>query len=95
MEELNNTIKKQTKQITQLEKDMKNTKLSSDQIKDSFQNLENENKSLKSQLQAYKMKRKSLQMQIEEESNHSLQEMKDRIQKYKNELRKQSYIGKK
>ena len=92
MEELNNTIKKQTKQITQLEKDMKNTKLSSDQIKDSFQNLENENKSLKSQLQAYKMKRKSLQMQIEEESNHSLQEMKDRIQKYKNELRKPSIV---
>ena len=95
MEELNNTIKKQTKQITQLEKDMKNTKLSSDQIKDSFQNLENENKSLKSQLQAYKMKRKSLQMQIEEESNHSLQEMKDRIQKYKNELRKQSVVEEK
>ena len=95
MEELNNTIKKQAKQITQLEKDMKNTKLSSDQIKDSFQNLENENKSLKSQLQAYKMKRKSLQMQIEEESNHSLQEMKDRIQKYKNELRKQSVVEEK
>ena len=95
MEELNNTIKKQTKQITQLEKDMKNTKLSSDQIKESFQNLEKENKSLKSQLQAYKMKRKSLQMQIEEESNHSLQEMKDRIQKYKNELRKPSLVEEK
>ena len=92
IEELNNTIKKQAKQITQLEKDMKNIKMTSEQIKDSFQNLENENKSLKSQLQADKMKRKSLQKQIEEESNQTLQEMKDRIQKYKNELRKPSVV---
>ena len=95
IEDLNNTIKKQTKQITTIEKEMKNAKLASEQIKDSFQNLENENKSLKSQLQAYKMKRKSLQMQMEEGANQSLQEMKDRIQKYKNELRKPSLVEEK
>ena len=90
-EELNNTIKKQTKQIAQNEKDMKNIKFNLDQLKDSFQDLDKENKSLKAQLQASKFKRKSIQMQIEEESNQrTLQEMKDRIQKYKHDLRKPS-----
>ena len=88
-EELNNTIKKQTKQISQYEKDMKNIKFNHDQLKDSFQALEQENKSLKSQVQAQRIRRKSIQMQMEEESNQrNLQEMKDRIQKYKNDLRK-------
>ena len=87
-EDLNNTIKKQTKQIAQNEKEMKVIKFNHEQLKDSFQALDKENKSLKSQIQAQKIRRKSIQMQIEEESNPSLQEMKDRIQKYKNDLRK-------
>ena len=96
-EELNNTIKKQTKLITQNEKEMKNIKFAHDQMKDSLQNLEQENKSLKSQLQALKLRRKSIQMQMEEESNQtqSLQEVKERIQKYKNELRKASVVEEK
>ena len=89
-EELNNNIKKQIKQITQLEKELKNIKLSNDQLKDSFQALDKENKTLKSQLQTYKIRRKSIQMQEEESSQRSLMEIKDRIQKYKNELRKPS-----
>ena len=89
-EELNNTIKKQNKQISQYEKDITHIKNTNDQLQDTFQNLDKENKSLKSQLQAYKIRRKSIQMQIEESSNPSLLEMKDRIQKYKNELRKNS-----
>ena len=89
-EELNNTIKKQNKQISQYEKDITHIKNTNDQLQDTFQNLDKENKSLKSQLQAYKIRRKSIQMQIEESSNPSLLDMKDRIQKYKNELRKNS-----
>ena len=89
-EELNNIIKKQIKQITQAEKDIKNIKLSHDQLKDSYQSLDQENKALKSQIQAYKIRRKSIQMQEEESYQRTLQEMKDRIQKYKNVLRKPS-----
>ena len=93
-EDFNNTIKKQAKQITQNEKDMNNIKINHDQLQDSFNALDNENKSLKAQLQAYKIRRKSIQMQIEEESNQrNLQEMKDRIQKYKNDLRRTSSIN--
>ena len=66
-----------------------NIKFNHEQLKDSFQALEQENKSLKSQVQAQRIRRKSIEMQIEEESNQrNLQEMKDRIQKYKNDLRK-------
>ena len=95
-EELNNTIKKQLKQINQNEKDIKNIKFNLDQLKDSFQTLDKENKSLKSQLQAYKFKRKSSQHNEEEANQRTLQEMKDikdRIQKYKQDLRKSSMVS--
>ena len=95
-EELNNTIKKQLKQINQNEKDIKNIKFNLDQLKDSFQTLDKENKSLKSQLQTYKFKRKSSQHNEEEANQRTLQEMKDikdRIQKYKQDLRKSSMVS--
>ena len=92
-EDLNNTIKKQTKQITQNEKDISHHKVLHEQLQDSYQTLDNENKSLKAQLQAFKLRRKSIQMQMEEETNQrNIQEMKDRIQKYKNDLRRTSSL---
>ena len=92
-EEFKNLIKKQDQQITQLEKEMKQLQLAYDLQKESYQNLEKENKSLMEQAQSMKqnknIKKKVAQMQMNENNDQkNIKEMKERIKKYKDELKK-------
>ena len=101
-EELKNSIKKQEQQINNFEKEMKQLKLAYDQLKESYQNLEKENKTLTEQVHAQaqaqtlaqaqpstKLKKKVAQMQLAENNDQkNIKEMKERIKKYKDELKK-------
>ena len=88
-DELNNIINKQEQEIDQNDKEIKQIKASYDKLKESYQNLEKENKSLLEQIDSYKHKKKVVQMQIDEHKDQqNIKEMKERIKKYKDELRK-------
>ena len=88
-EELNNIIKKQEQQLNQNEKELKQIKISYDKLKELNQSLEKENKSLIDQAESYKLKKKVVQFQIDENNDQkNINKMKERIKKYKDELRK-------
>ena len=88
-EELNNIIKDQEQQLNQKEKDFKQIKLSYDKLKESYQSLEKENKALIDQAESYKLKKKVIQFQLDENNDQkNINKMKERIKKYKDELRK-------
>ena len=88
-EELNNIVKNQEQQLNQNEKELKQIKLSYDKLKESYQTLEKENKTLMEQAESYKLKKKVVQFQLDEKNDQkNINKMKERIKKYKDELRK-------
>ena len=87
-EELNDLLKDKDKQINQNEKELKQIKSSYEKLKESYQLLEKEKKALADQVESYKIKKKVVQFQIDENNSQNIKEMKKRIKKYKDELRK-------
>ena len=91
-DEFKNLVKKQEQQIIILEKEMKQLQLAYDQLKESYQDLEKENHALidlSQNSKASKIKKKVAQMQLDENNDQkNIKQMKLRIKKYKNELKK-------
>ena len=87
-EELTDLLKDKDKQINQNEKELKQIKSSYEKLKESYQLLEKEKKALADQVESYKIKKKVVQFQIDENNSQNIKEMKKRIKKYKDELRK-------
>ena len=88
-DEISDIVIKQGKQINQNEKELKQIKASYDKLKESYQSLEKENKALADQVESYKLKKKVVQMKIDEQNDQkNIKNMKERIKKYKDELRK-------
>ena len=88
-DELNNLAKSQEQQINQNEKELKQIKSSYEKLKEQYQLLEKEKKSLVEQAESYKLKKKVVQFQLDEKNDQkNIKEMKERIKKYKDELRK-------
>ena len=89
-DELASLVKTQEQQIIQYERELKQTKAQVDKLKEQHQSLEKENKSLADQVESYKLKKKVVQLQLDENNDQkNIKEMKERIKKYKDELRKQ------
>ena len=88
-DELNNLVKNQEQQINQNEKELKLIKSSYEKLKEQYQLLEKEKKTLVEQAESYKLKKKVVQFQLDENNDQkNIKEMKERIKKYKDELRK-------
>ena len=88
-EELNDLLKDKDKQINQNEKELKQIKYSYEKLKESYQLLEKEKKALADQVESYKIKKKVVQFKFDENNDQqNIKEMKERIKKYKDELRK-------
>ena len=88
-DELNNLVKDQEQQMTQNERELKQIKTSYDKLKEAYQLLEKEKKALVEQAESYKLKKKVVQFQLDEKNDQkNIKEMKERIKKYKDELRK-------